>query len=239
MVILFCLSDIMEIDWHRIFFSDQPYTFFLEILFRTTIMFIVVVVVLRLTGKRGVQQLSIFEIVMILTLGSAAGDPMFYQEVGLLHAIAVFAVVLGIYRLMIYVLAKNEKIEEFLEGKAIYIIRDGLLCLDEIAGDELGSDEFFATLRGQNVEHFGQIRCAIMENAGTISVFYFADEDVRPGLPILPDEYNKKSKKIDQHGLYACTYCGSTVQHRPSENVVCRRCGAEDWVLAIDRKRIT
>ena len=81
-------------DWNRFFVSDQDFSFFFEILLRTPIMFLITLGVLRLTGKRGGQQLSIFEVVMIITLGSAAGDAMFYKEVGLLHAIAVFIILL-------------------------------------------------------------------------------------------------------------------------------------------------
>jgi len=228
----------MEIDWHRIFFSDQPYTFFIEIVFRTFVMFFVVIVILRLAGKRSVQQLSIFEIVMIITLGSAAGDPMFYEDVGLLHAVLVFIIILGFYRLLVYVISKNEKVEELLEGKAIYVIKEGMLCLDEVSGNEFGSDEFFAALRVKNIEHFGQIRYAILEDTGVISVFYYADEQVKPGLPILPAEYEKKSKIILEKGVYSCTYCGNTLLLMPSKKIVCERCNGEEWVRAIDRKRI-
>ena len=110
----------MEIDWHRILFSDQPYAFFIEILIRTPTMFLAVVAILRLTGKRGVQQLSIFEMVMIISLGSAAGDSMFYEDVGLLHAVAVFALILLVYKLLILVIAKSKKAEKLLEGEPLY-----------------------------------------------------------------------------------------------------------------------
>src|SRR5690606_6156914 len=101
----------MEIDWHRIFFSDHPYSFFIEILIRTPLMFLAVVILLRLTGKRGVQQLSIFEMVMIITLGSAAGDSMFYEDVGLFHALAVFLIILLAYRFIIILISRSEKAE--------------------------------------------------------------------------------------------------------------------------------
>ena len=229
----------MKIDWHNLFFSDLPYSFFLEILFRTPLMFLGVVLVLRFTGKRGVQQLSIFEMVMIITLGSAAGDAMFYKEVGLLHAIAVFVIVLAIYRLLIFFITKSEKVEKLLEGEPIYIIRHGRLCLNEISGDELGSDEFFGELRGFNIEHLGQIRYAILEDTGKLSVFYYKDEEVKPGLPILPDEYGKKNCIIAKPGLFACANCGSTYQLQVADAVVCENCKENLWVEAIDRKRIT
>ncbi|MGV8880407.1 MAG: DUF421 domain-containing protein [Sphingobacteriaceae bacterium] len=229
----------MQIDWHRIFFSDQPYSFFLEILFRTPLMFLAVVVILRLTGKRGVQQLSIFEMVMIITLGSAAGDSMFYDDVGILHAVAVFVIILVVYRLVVWLIAKSEKAEKLLEGEPLYIIRGGKLCIHDIKGSEMGSDEFFGALREQSIEHLGQVRYAILEDNGKISIFYYADEDVKPGLPILPDQYNLKSAIIGEPSTYACARCGNVQQHQPSTLIICEWCGNKEWVKTIDAKRIT
>ncbi len=229
----------MNFDWHRILFSDQEYSFFLEILFRTPLMFLAVVIILRFTGKRGVQQLSIFEMVMIITLGSAAGDSMFYEDVGILHAVAVFVLVLAVYRLIIYLITKFEKFELLMEGRPIYIIRNGKMCLEELKSKDLGSDEFFGALRSRNVDQLGQIRYAILEDTGTLSVFYCADQEVIPGLPILPDEYNKKSMVITTPGLYACAKCARTYQQQPAENMACAVCANKEWVEAVCRKRIT
>jgi uncharacterized membrane protein YcaP (DUF421 family) len=229
---------IMDIDWHRILFSDHPYSFFLEILFRTPIIFLAIVIVLRLTGKRGIQQLSIFEMVMIITLGSAAGDSMFYEDVGMLHAIAVFVIVLALYRLVIYMITKSEKAEILLEGEPMYLIREGKFCLHELKNDELGSDEFFGELRQRNIDHLGQIKYAILEDSGKISVFYYEDNHVKPGLPILPDEYNQKSSAITKEGLYACSKCGNTCQLHPTLDTHCSICKHNEWVLAADNKRI-
>lgn len=229
----------MEIDWHRIFFSDHPYTFFIEILIRTPLMFLAVVILLRLTGKRGVQQLSIFEMVMIITLGSAAGDSMFYEDVGLLHALAVFTVILIVYRCIIILISRSEKAEMLLEGKPKYLLRDGKMCLSEIDDDELGADEFFGELRGHNIEHLGQLRYVILEDTGRLSIFYYPDAEVRPGLPVLPDEYNKKGSHINHSGLYACARCGNTQTHEISDFAVCTLCKNKEWVMAIKRKRIT
>jgi uncharacterized membrane protein YcaP (DUF421 family) len=232
------ISNNMDFDWQRILFSDQEYSFFWEILLRTPLMFLAVVIVLKFTGKRGVQQLSIFEMVMIITLGSAAGDSMFYEDVGLLHAVAVFILVLAVYRVLIWLITKFEWFELLIEGKPIFIIREGKMCLDELNSKELGSDEFFGTLRGQHVDQLGQVKYAVLEDTGSLSVFYFPDDEVLPGLPILPDEFQSKSSRIVKAGLYACAKCGRTYPLEPAEHVPCQTCKNREWVEAVHRKRI-
>lgn len=79
----------------RINVRGEDWSFLPETVLRSLIMFIVILISLRLLGKRGVKQLSIFELVVIIGLGSAAGDPMFYKDVGILPAIIVFSMVVA------------------------------------------------------------------------------------------------------------------------------------------------
>ncbi|MEZ7498769.1 hypothetical protein QO200_08460 [Flavobacterium sp. Arc3] len=73
------MKDIFE--WSRILFNDLPEIFLFEVIFRSVIMFTVLLLTLKIAGKRGVKQLSVFETVIIIALGSAAGDPMLYEDV--------------------------------------------------------------------------------------------------------------------------------------------------------------
>ena len=76
-------------DWKEFMLGAENWNFIPEVMLRTFIMFVIVMVSLRLLGKRGVKQLSVFELVVIISLGSAAGDPMFYKDVGILPALIV------------------------------------------------------------------------------------------------------------------------------------------------------
>lgn len=129
-------------NWYNLFFGEEAISFLLEIAVRTFMMFILVLILLRLTGKRSIKQLSIFEIVMIIALGSAAGDPMIYKEIGIAQASIVFIVVLISYKIITFLITKSEKLESFLEGKAIYIIHNGHAALESINHTDLAMDEF-------------------------------------------------------------------------------------------------
>ncbi|MCY1517161.1 hypothetical protein D9M68_518300 [compost metagenome] len=86
-------------DWQRIFLDEFPLAFLGEVILRSLCAFILVFAFLRLSGRRGVRQLSLFEVLVILTLGSAAGDVYFYEDVPLLPILAMFATLLCLYRL--------------------------------------------------------------------------------------------------------------------------------------------
>lgn len=226
-------------NWQELLLGHEGQSFLLEIALRTFIMFLLVLILLRLTGKRSIKQLSIFEIVMIIALGSAAGDPMIYKEIGILQALVVFMVVLASYKFITYLITKSQKIETFLEGKAIYIIHDGHAALESIKHTDLAMDEFFAELRVLNISHLGQVKKALLETNGHVSVLYFDDQDVVPGLPIWPKEWNKKSSFIEKEGVYACSLCGFTLTLPVGKGGKCPFCHSNhEWVLASQSKRI-
>lgn len=227
----------MDLDWNRILFNNMPLTFLLEVIGRTIIMFIVILAALRLSGKRGVKQISVFELVIIIALGSAAGDPMLYEDVGIIPALIIFIVIIGLYRLVTYYVAKSVRFENLIEGKAIYLIREGKFSIRDFKREAVSQDEFFSELRINSVEHLGQIKNALIETSGEISIFYYADEDVRHGLPLLPDIYKSRSELIVSKDIYACTFCGNTQELDPGVHE-CKTCSKKTWVKALNTRRI-
>lgn len=228
---------LLEIDFKNIFLSDLDFALALEIGFRTIIMFALVLIFLRSSGKKGVRQLSIFEVAIIIALGSAAGDPMLNSESAILPSLLVFVVILGVYRLITYLAAKSQRIENMLEGKPIYIIEDGVFTLKEEGDANFAQDEFFAEMRGQNIEHVGQVRTAILESNGQVSFLFYPDDQPVKGMPVYPKPFDRRSREIAKSGDYACTHC-AIVKHLNAP-AACARCGKDEWVLALDTLRNT
>jgi uncharacterized membrane protein YcaP (DUF421 family) len=152
----------MKFDWNAIFLSDLTLVFAAEIIVRTLIMFVIVLVILRMTGKKGVRQLSIFEVAIIIGFGSAAGDPMFTKDLGIIPSLIVMVTILGLYRLITWAASKSERFESILEGEPMYIIEDGQFVLISEAEPTFAKDEFLAEMRQQSIEHLGQVRIAIL-----------------------------------------------------------------------------
>jgi uncharacterized membrane protein YcaP (DUF421 family) len=225
-----------SLDWKNIFLNDFDFSIALEIGLRTVIMFALVLIFLRSTGKKGVRQLSIFEVAIIIALGSAAGDPMLNGESAILPSVLVFFVILLVYRIITFFAAKYQKIENILEGVPMYIVEDGKFTMNEEGDANFAQDEFFAEMRVQGIEHVGQVRAALLETNGQVSFLFFNDENVKPGLPIYPKIYNNKSKVIALAGLYACTHCAEVLHLTHPQ--ACSRCKKEEWVAAISDKRI-
>lgn len=235
---LFSLSMKDIFEWNRIFFNGLPAEFIFEVIFRSIIMFLALLLILKFTGRRGIKQLSIFELVIIITLGSAAGDPMFYEDVGIIPALFVFITILFLYRIITWAISKSQTFEEWTEGKTLYIIEDGKFRIEVFEKENIAIDEFFSQLRQKNVEHLGQLKLVLLETSGEISIFFFEDKDVKPGLPILPHVYENCFEVIPEEKHYACTFCGTVENLKPANHVECKNCKKDKWVYTVNSKRV-
>ncbi|QNE40171.1 DUF421 domain-containing protein [Hymenobacter sp. NBH84] len=234
------MEQITPFDWHRMLWSeDAPPAFLWEVVLRCVITYLLVLGALRVTGRRGVRQLSIFELSIILALGSAGGDAMFYQDVPLLHVAVVFVVVPTLYLIFNRITEKSVKFSNWLEGATICLIEDGVIDIEEFRKHNLTYKELFGELRQRQVEHLGQVRKMYMEATGEISVFFYpTTEPVRPGLPIWPEVLKTAQAHVTEPGSYACTECGRVVE-LPAATSVCTGCHQNCWVPACTRQRET
>lgn len=96
-------------DFNRMALDKFPIEFLAEVGIRCLFTFVLVFLFLKLSGRRGVRQMSLFEVVIILTLGSAAGDVTFYEDVPMLPVVTVFISIMILYRLSTFLMSRSEK----------------------------------------------------------------------------------------------------------------------------------
>ncbi len=238
-MISYFLTILLDFDWKSLILGEQDKAFLYMVLIRTFIMFLVILFGLRMLGKRSVNQLSVFELGVIIGLGSAAGDPMFYDTVGLLSCVLVFAVVLTLYHLFKFIVSKNEKIRNWVEGKPVTVVDAGEICLDKIKKETSNMNDILMLLRGSSVSHLGQVRLAILEPDGDLSIYYFADEDVKYGMPIIPAYCEHPLKSLTEKTFYSCTNCSHTTMLTAGAPPACIICNKKKWVKAHKETRVS
>ena len=128
--------------------------------------------------------LSPFEFVIIVGLGSAVGDPMFYADVPLTHGMIVVAVVVALQRVLVHLTRKNPTIERLVESAPVLLVADGEVIATAMKDEELSEAELFMYLRMAEIEHLGQVRMAFIEQNGQVTVF--RTENGRTGKSVLP-----------------------------------------------------
>jgi uncharacterized membrane protein YcaP (DUF421 family) len=230
-------------DLQRIFFGDFTWGFALEVIFRTVLLYLYALFLSRFVmGPRGVGQLSHFEYLIIIALGSAVGDPMFYPDIPLVHGILVITLILAMHRATVWLSNKNEHIEAFIEGRPLRLVKDGQIDLDGMNQAALSREEVFMELRLDGIRQLGEVERAYMEVDGKVSTFPFDTDQIRPGLPIVPpwDLVNDRPRTWKLHDAapqtddYACRICGEVRHFKEGEKFsMCENCQRGEWMLAV------
>ena len=181
------MEPVNPFDWHRMFLGTEPPLYFAEILFRVVLVYGFAVLLLRLMGKRGNRNLSPFQSVVIIALGSAAGDSMFYPQVPLLYAFLVIAVVVGLDRAFATAQMKSAKVNAFIEGRATIMVKDGELLDSALRRVRMRPDEFKGMLREQGIENTGKVRFAFLERSGMLGLYTFDEGQEKDGESTFPE----------------------------------------------------
>lgn len=142
----------------------------IEVVIRTFVAVIVLFLLTKVLGKRQVSQLSLFEYITGITIGSLAayvslelGDSWYLGVVSLL---VWGGVSLGIE----YLQLKFKSVRNFIDGKATVLIQKGKILEDQLKKEKLTSDELLEMLRKNNVFQVADVEFAVMEPSGNISV---------------------------------------------------------------------
>src|SRR4051812_44204306 len=178
-------------------------------------MYAYVLFVVRLLGKRGMGQLAPFDFVIIIALGSATGDPMFYPDVPLLHAIVAITAIVLFTRGLVLLAQRFHNVEVLVSATTTQLVRDGVMDLQAMQQEGIARAELFQALRTNGLEHLGQAERAYLEPTGHISIFHQPTDAPRPGIPLLPEEeallrLHQSDETVLIAGTYGCWRCGST-----------------------------
>ena len=228
---------LLQIDWRTFLLGEEEWNFLYEVLLRSAVMFIVAITAMRILGRRGTKQ-GVFELVLIITLGSAAGDPMFYKKVGVLPAILVFVCVVVMYKVVNFLTARVQALDDLIEGTHARLVKDCRFAVENPELENLRHDELFEDLRLHGVKHLGQIDSAYIEASGQLSIYFLPDEKVEYGLPVIPELFGKQVEEIKEHDIYSCSHCGHTKKIGPTRDHTCEICKNKKWVKAIKEQRV-
>lgn len=231
----------MNLDLQQIVFGDEPLVFWIEILIRTTILYSYAVFAVRLTPRRNIGQMTPLEILIIVALGSALGDLMFYPTVPLVHGMIVITVVLVLQTLLTRLAGDNARLEGLIEGEPIRIIHRGEMDIIGMRKANLSREDVFMQVRLHAYQHLGQIEHAYIETNGRVSIHPYRPDAVRTGLNVVPPVaysdwtiYDGDDRVIAT-GDYACTRCGHVEHYHEGERfeLDCVHCGGGRWTDAV------
>ena len=146
---------------------------------------------LRFMGKRGQRQMTPFELLVVIALGSATGDSMFYPEVPILYAWLIILIVVSLNRLLDKLQVRFKRINIFLEGEPCLLVHEGKILAKSLEKEHLRPEELMALLREQQIKNLGEIHYAFLEQTGHIGVIRYDEENQLEGQSTFPTNFTQ------------------------------------------------
>ncbi|WP_180954194.1 DUF421 domain-containing protein [Bacillus sp. M6-12] len=190
--------------------------FFMVIIYKSILIFIVGYLLLRVTGKKAVAQMHSFDLLYILILGNVISEPL--EDANLVKSV-IYSIMLVILYKIFAKIALNNKLRWVLYESPTVLIRNGDIDRDGLKKVRMPLDELLAQLRIKGFTDTSKISIALMEDTGNISVIPKSDfRPVQPAdlskkvnetfipIPLIMDGeiigHNLKFLKLDREWLY-------------------------------------
>jgi uncharacterized membrane protein YcaP (DUF421 family) len=225
-------------DWSRMFAGQAPAEFYIEIIIRGFLIYVLLMVSMRLLGKRMSGQISMLELAALVSLASAIGVPMLSPVNGILPAFIIAFIIIGLTRLISFASTKSERLESLTQGKVDTLVFDGVMHLDSMKKVRITRERLFAQLRSESINQLGKVKRVYMEANGSFTLV--PNEQPQPGLLVLPEwDESFIQEKVHTTNIPICKECGERqpeANNNDGQQLKCVNCGAAEWTTAVLEK---
>jgi len=147
----------------------------LEIVLRTSVVYVLVLLGLRLTGKREVGQMTPFDLVLLLLLSNSVQNAMTGPDSSLNGGAVAAATLLALNFVVARIAARSRTARKLLDGEPRLLIHNGKILTDNLRKENMTLDELRRALREHNVAESSDVALAVLEVDGAVSVLKYDD----------------------------------------------------------------
>lgn len=143
---------------------------------RACVVYVMVMVLVRVSGKRAVGQFTPFDLVLLILIGNAVQNGINGGDNSLTGAAIMASTLIALNYLVAWQTSRNRRVERWVEGEPVVLARDGRVFKHVLRRELVSHDDFAEALRMNNIDDVGDVRLALLETNGRISVIPRARE---------------------------------------------------------------
>jgi uncharacterized membrane protein YcaP (DUF421 family) len=143
---------------------------------RACVVYVLVMVLVRLSGKRAVGQFTPFDLVMLILIGNAVQNGINGGDNSLTGAAIMATTLIALNYGVAFVTSRSRRVEKFVEGEPVVLARNGKLFEGVLRRELISRQDFREALRMNGVEDVSDVELALLETNGSISVVKTRDD---------------------------------------------------------------
>ena len=141
-----------------------------ELIVRAVLIYAAIFLLLRIVGKKHVGELAPFDLVVLLILSECVQGALTAGDNSVTAGVIAAGTLFGANQIVGYVSSRSKGLERVLEGKPKILVRNGNVCKDVLAREQITHSELIEALRREGCSSLTKVRYAILENDGHISI---------------------------------------------------------------------
>ena len=159
---------------------------YLTIIYRTLILYGLILLIFRLMGKREIGELSLLDLVVFIMIAEMAAITIENTETALLKSLLPIFLLVGVQILLAYISLKSKHVSGITVVKQIIIIKQGKIDEHEMRKQRYNFDDLLLQLREDGIGDISEVEYAILEPSGKLSLFKKNDSS-KLTLPLIVD----------------------------------------------------
>jgi uncharacterized membrane protein YcaP (DUF421 family) len=156
-----------------------PISVLLTIALRTSVVYLALLLGLRLTGTRQLGQMSTFDLVLLLIISNAVQNAMVGPDTTLAGGLVAAGVLIGWHTVIDRVRRRSRGVARWLSGEGVMLVNHGAVLEEHARRAGISRDDLLQALREHGVSSVTDVRLAVLEPDGAISVI--RNDDLLPG----------------------------------------------------------
>ena len=141
---------------------------------RSIILYIVVLIVMRLMGKREIGQLGVIDLIVSILIAEIVALCIEKTDQSVFIAIVPISILVCLELLLGYLRVKFRKLNKLFDGKPSIIISDGKIVYKNLISQRYSIDDLLLEMRKKGISSIEDIQYAFLETNGTLSIFQYA-----------------------------------------------------------------
>ena len=150
----------------------------IEIALRTAAIYAVVLIGVRLSGKREVGQMTPFDLTLLLLISNAVQNAMTGADTSLLGGVVAASTLLIMNYLVAELSGGNRRFRKLVQGQPSLLVHDGEIIIPHMAREHVSMDELQRALREHGIASYHDVALAVLEVDGSISCLKY--DDIKP-----------------------------------------------------------
>jgi uncharacterized membrane protein YcaP (DUF421 family) len=163
-----------------------------DIVLRTAVIYLFVLLGIRLSGKREVGQMTPFDLALLLLISNAVQNAMTGPDTSLIGGIAAALTLLLMNYLIAELSGSNRRFRKIIQGQPTLLVHDGQVLSAHLAKEHVSMDELERALREHGINNPHQVALAVLEVDGSISCLKYDEINPRAENHLVRRKYFEK-----------------------------------------------